>query len=346
MSGFDFPSAPGGNPIVDSVGAAASFQWSLNTLFGNDPTTVAIKKQTAMLAKQQHAENSMNIVNNIYNPCVDLVNKCVDLFVKSKRDMAREFSLEFLNEQHDSCVANLDIFYKNLVALISSGKFKAAGKYLDSNLSQVVDPLAEHAAFLETMYNLSVMMQLQIHDCAQVFHNSENLEAMRTAYHGRWDKLIEKYHVLRDIDASKSQLVEQDMDDLLPFLKSTSELFDNSFALLRDLKELTLSAWDGFKNGNNISESMTLEMASLMASIKENETKWLSQNEFALKSLEKIEEKLANVSLAIDITGIGTPNIGLSLKSKIQELDELFESKSITKAEYEKLRSKIIENYE
>ena len=345
MSRNNFSSVPNGHGISDAIGGAAYLQWSLNTIFGTDPTTLAIKQQTALLNKQHQYEKNLELVNNIYEKCAALLNQCVDIFEQYKQDVNEKLSLEFLYEEHENCDLRLEEFHNTLTSLLASGDSRRAAKYYDAKIAETVQPIAFHRAWVEAMQNIGVGLWDQLVEANKTFRDPKYVEEVKTAYNGRWEKIIEKAEKLHEMNREGFKSVESEIEIVVPIAEANRMLFDDSIELTNQFVDYTLEAWEGFKNRTELTQEQMLHGATILTKLQENEKEWLSKDKIVRAHINRLEEKLSEISLAISPNDKSQEQVNNSISNKLKELDSLLNSKLVSQDEYNKLRAKAIENF-
>ena len=344
MARNPFSSAPSGSSIGDAIGGAANLQWSLNTLFGTDPTTLAIKQQTAFANKQAEYERNVALVENVYGNCCELLNQCVSIFEQSKEIVPTNFSLDFLIEEHERCDLAVDEFRNVTIQYLISGNSKAAAKYYASEIAPTVQPLAMHRANLESMNNISSGLYLQWVEATTTFKNKENLENFETGYGGRWANLITKLNKLEELNPAEYPKVQEEMAIAHEVGLANENLFRDSYQLVDELWIKSIEVWESFKELIPMSDEDAEVIGTLITQLEHNSAQWLANHKIMLSAIEKFETKLSGVSLAIQVEGV-THSPQKPLKTRLLELDELLEDGIINQEEYADLRKKALDSF-
>ena len=344
MSRNPFSSAPNGSAIGDAIGGAANLQWSLNTIFGTDPTTMAIKQQTAFASKQADYERNVALVQDIYSNCIELLNQCVAIFNDSDEVSWEGFELDFLIEEHERCDMAVEEFRNVMLQFLNSGNSKAAAKYYDLRILPTVQPLAMHRANLEAMANISSGLLQQWLQATATFKDKENIENFQTGYGGRWAYLVEKLNKLEELNPKEYPKVQEEMAITHEVGVANEKLFRDSLQLVDELWLKSIEVWESFKEQIPMSDEDAQIIGTLVTQLEQNSEEWMAKNETTLSDIDKFETKLSGVSLAIEVApanGKSQP----SLKSRLLELEELFREKMISEEEYAELRKKALETF-
>jgi hypothetical protein len=347
MSGFDFPSAPGRNVIQNSLRDAATLQWSLNTLFGNDPTTLAIKQQTAMMNKQQQYERNLNIVNNVYLKCVELLDQVLaNIEEVNLGDYPDYLSLSFLNDEHFQCSNNVEEFHNSLVQILGAGNFKGASKYYAQNINAVVEPLAMLVAKSDSFKNIARMLVDQLLEGCDVFHTIEVYKELDSGYNGRWQTVLDKYSKLKEMGYPKIKELGQEIDELAAIGQPNTDKYIQNFQKCENLISETERCWNKMVAGEQMSEEDQLSIATLLTELLSEVSAWKIENEKIRNQIQKLEDKLSNVSLAIDPNSIKDEvqvSKSESVLDAISKLNDLRLAGALTNEEFEFEKRKLLE---
>jgi len=356
MSGFDFPSAAGGGfgggfhaPMVD----AAIFKWSMNQLFGTDPTTNAVKAQTRLHDNQYRYErglNNLNLFTQNFNNCL---SECVRALTSTQMEVNDIYDLTSLMEKAESIDPLIRTLQQGTLGHLGRGDFKRADRFFSENLNQVVEPLARLKALTDFLTSTARSLQGQRDTLLRTFYNSDNREWQMETTPRIGKEIIRDLEGLaisgswqNDLTFDDENLVKVaiDLQEIVELQNQCCDIFDEAMTAGSRYGQLDSVIWLGFVEGRLAGPEVQAELVKKFTEILELEEKWLEKSKILKPSMARIQEKVAEhrLALALKTANSGVKNLVNQNIDALIKLADLLDRGLISAQEFSDQKKKLL----
>jgi hypothetical protein len=356
MSGFDFPSAPGGGfgggfhaPMVD----AAVFKWSMNQLFGTDATTNAVKAQTRMHEKQFRYERGLNNLNLFTQNFNDCLTHCLGALTSTQAEVNDIYDLTFLIEKAEAIAPMINALRQGTLGLLGKGDFKRADRFFSENLNHVVEPLARLKALTDFLTNTARSLQGQRDTLLRTFYNSDNREWIMETTPRIGKEIIRDLEDLavsgswgNDLTFEDENLVKvaMELQEIVELQNQCCEIFDEAMTAGSRYGQLDSVIWMGFVDGRVAGPEVQAELVEKFTAILELEEQWLEKSKILKPSMARIQEKVADhrLALALKTANSGVKNLVNQNIDALTKLADLLDRGLISAEEFSDQKKKLL----